>query len=184
MSTEKTIYLALQEQLKKVEGLKWIDRNMGQIQMLDGTEGDLVPMPGILIQFGRNEKSNVGRNVQKGAATFIFSILYENIARSHSGSSDQDIALRYFDFIESVHLVLQGFEGDNFTPLMQSATEEDPEHRGFVVNVLEYRTTITYRETDKQKNLVTTAVIEPVPSYENPGSRPAKEVKTGFVIHE
>ncbi|KAB2918703.1 MAG: hypothetical protein F9K23_00785 [Bacteroidetes bacterium] len=180
MSIKKNLFLALQEQLRTVDRMQWVDKNMGQVRLLDDT-GALVPMPAVLIEFSEAAYARTGAGVQRGQCVVRFTVLYENYADSHADSTNKDVALRYFDFTEAVYKALEGFEYPGCTPLTRMGEEEDNDHSNFIVTNLIFATEIT-DDSAAQKTIPLGKSLEVNATFKTPSSRPEDTTKTDFVI--
>lgn len=151
MSIKKDIYLALCEQLNtKLNGLngvpklQWIDKDMGQLNWLD--EYHPIPKPAVLIKFGRTQWETTTGGLQQGDSIIEVSVLFDNMADSFDGSTNQDLALEFFDFNEEVFEALQGFCGENFSALVRIEDDEDTDHKNFIVTPMRFATVITQED--------------------------------------
>jgi len=178
MSVKQNILVAIQEQLKQQVGDLWVDKNMGQIAMLD--QFDTFPLPAVLLEFGRGTYRNVSKGVQEWTGIIKFYLLYENYSHSDVESEDRDIALAFFEFSEKVHQALEGFSSPDFTSLTRVADEEDNNHTHMVVSVVEYATTYIDRSKEQSRKLVE---VEPgiVVTHTGIPTRPASNFKSLFV---
>lgn len=179
MSIKGDIFKAVQDQLYEKVGNLWVDKNMGQVAMLD--RFDTFPLPAVLMEFGRGTYRSVSRGVQEWTGIIRFYLLYENNSHSDVESEDRDLALGFFEFAEAVHLALEGFSGEDFTSLTRVADEEDNNHTHMVVSVVEYAFTYIDRSKEKAKNLVE---VEPgiVVTHKEAPLRPESVFKSLFVM--
>jgi hypothetical protein len=165
MSVKGTIFKELADHLlsalqfadNSLPGLKWVDRNNGQLQHMDNELP--IPRPAILIEYGRFEWKTLGGKTQLGQGTIKFYLLWENYASTfetpNGASSNQDEALKFFEFLEQLHLALEGFSGELFTPLSRVADVDDTNHDNLMVPSMEYSTQVSDTSAIQNKNYVT-----------------------------
>jgi hypothetical protein len=151
-------------------GLAWVDKQMGQMNHPELSQ--LVPLPAILIGFRKTTWNSESRRVQKGDSVLTFWVYFENYADSFTGSINQDIALRFFEFNEQVHLALQGYDGDLFTRLDRISDEEDEEQDMIIGTLFEYSTIISDRSADEHRNYQVVTNTSATPAYVNGIVRP------------
>lgn len=164
MSVKGEIYKTIAQHLmQSVSGLAMVDKDKGQLENISEFA---LPYPCVLISFGRFEYEAVGGGIKKGTGTIRFRVAYENYADSYTGSINQDLALKFFDFNEAVQTALEGFFSTDFSPLTLIADEDDQEHKNVIVTVFEYETTIVNNSAIGDKNYVL-AEADPKVIYKN-----------------
>ncbi len=152
MSTKGKIYKTIADHLmNKVEGLKMVDKNKGQ---LDNISQYVLPLPAVLISFGKFHYKDIGSGIKQGEGTIKFKVAFENYADSYTGSINQEQALAFFDFNEAVQEVLESFSGEDFSELNLIADEDDENYKNVIVTDMEYELSIINRTGDKTKNYV------------------------------
>lgn len=167
--------------MAEVEGLKWFDKDKGQFEDISN---HVMPLPAILMSFGRTPYEAQGNNIQKGQLTLRFRIGYENYADSFVGSVNQEKALEFFQFNENVFKALQGLSTTYTRNLERTADEDDIDHKNLIVTIMEFTGTLIDDSADECKNFVLT---EPELNVEHKGelSRPeAEEDERAFIIPE
>lgn len=180
MSIKRTLFLALQEQLRQLPSVKWVDKLMGQVNNLDN---HVIPYPAVLIEFGRWEPKTIGKNVQKGPLIIRFHLLFENFGSSFEGSEDKDQAIAYFDFVEEIHAGLQGFSGEGWTAMERTGEDEDNDHGIIIDTVIEYQTEVSDNSSDKDKDRVLTAnEVTPGVQVKRPLTRPQSTIISEFKV--
>lgn len=192
MSIKGTAYLELVERLKTelqfdqvitednpspLPNVKWIDKDKSQFENLDNEYP--IPFPAILIAFMRGNYSSLSDKAQSGEIIIRIRVGYENYADSFDGSSNQDDALKYFEFMEQVHMALQGFAGTNFTALQRVAEEEDLDHDMLIIQTFEYTTTLL---DDSASNKRKYQIVDPNVTITKNLSVPSIEQDDGFVL--
>jgi hypothetical protein len=160
--------------------LKWFDKQMGQF---DNPETSFaLPLPTILLEFGQFVWTTTGQNNQKGEGSIRIYIYFENYANSFSGSLNQELALKYFEFTEAVHKVLQGYGIiDIMSPLVRIGDAEDIAQDMIITSVMDYSCTIFDNATDRSRNFID---VDPelTVEYKKESSRPAVVLPTDFLI--
>jgi|GEM_PF-2097839 len=133
-------------------GLRWFDKQMGQFDNPEMFYA--IPLPGVLMEFGQFQWVTIGQNQQRGNGIIRFYIYFENYADSFNGSINQEMALRFFEFTEQVHLALQGFALPYMTPLERTGDNEDTAQDMIITSMIEYSTIITDTVSDLARNQV------------------------------
>lgn len=152
MSVKGTIYKQIANYLtENITNLKIVDKDRGQLENISQF---VLPLPAVLISFGRFEYEDIGGGLKKGQGTLRFKVAYENYADSYTGSINQDLALQFFDFNEAVQNALEGFSSDLFSPLQLIADEDDQDHKNVIVTLFEYETTIINKSGIADKNYI------------------------------
>jgi hypothetical protein len=171
----KTIGDLLTENLKNLPDglpdLKWFDKQMGQFNQPD--TAFTIPLPAVLMEYGPVVWETTGVNNQKGSGKLKFTVYYENYAGSFTGSSDQVLALQFFDFTTAIHRVLQGFGIDDLMSAMtRTGDAEDITQDTIIASVMEYSMTVFDHSTDRTRNYID---VDPDLSmaYKDKSSRPA-----------
>lgn len=187
MSIKKTIFLAIGAHLmatvKNLGGglpdLALFDKQMGQF-----TSPELaliLPTPMVLMQFLDFGWETSAANIQKGKGIIRFSIYFENYSNSFTGSIDQDIALRFFEFTEAVHLALQALTLDYMTPLQRVGDAEDTEQDMIIMSVMDYETIIIDVATNRHRSFILSDPTVQV-DYKKKTTRPPKVQADDFIL--
>ncbi len=118
--------------------VKYFERYYGQY--LPDVEGKMIcpmPLPAILFEF---EFDFLEENAMSQGGTGILRvhIVQENYAWAATVSSDFDVAMRTFKHVEQIHVLLQGFSGDNFGKLQRRRYYPDKNNSITIVDILEY----------------------------------------------
>jgi len=79
--------------MQTVPTLKGFDKDKGQFE---NHSNHVLPLPYILMSFGRTSYETQGNQAQKGNLSLRFRIGYENYADSFNGSINQEKALEFF----------------------------------------------------------------------------------------
>ena len=132
--------------------LAWFDKQYDQFA--NPEYAFAIPLPCILMEYQQFDWQTVGKNQQRGNGKIRFYIYFENYADSFTGTINQDLSLRYFDFAEQVNLALQGFTLPNMTALLRVTDNKDLSGDMIVTGVVDYGTIITDATTDEYRNYV------------------------------
>lgn len=185
MSIKGSAYLEIVERLKSelqfdqvvteenplpLPNIKWIDKDKSQFENLDKEYP--IPFPAILIGFMRGNYTTLSDKAQSGDIIIRIRVGYENYADSFDGSSTQENALQYFEFMEKVHIALQGFTGTNFTALDRVAEEEDLDHDMLIIQTFEYTTTLLDDSASKKRKV---QIVDPTVTITKQLSIPTQE---------
>jgi hypothetical protein len=167
--------------LQEVDALKGFDKDKGQFENISN---HVMPLPAVLMSFGRTPYEDLQNNIQKGQVTLRFRIGYENYADSFSGSINQDKALEFFEFNESIFKALQGLSTTYIKNLTRIADEDDDDHKNVIVTIMEFTGTLIDDSAEAGKNFV---LVAPDPALDvkhvDETSRPAREAGT-FIMPE
>lgn len=181
MSVKGSIYKQIAEHLMaNITNLQMVDKDKGQLENMSQF---VLPLPAVLVSFGRFEYDNIGGGFKKGQGTIRFKVAYENYADSYTGSINQDLALQFFDFNEAVQNALEGFSSDLFSPLQLIADEDDQDHKNVIVTLFEYETTIVNKSGIADKNYIKVDA-EPKVTYVDKKSIPKRNatIESDFII--
>lgn len=159
--------------MQEVEALQWFDKDKGQFENISN---HVMPLPAVLMSFGRTPYEDLQNNIQKGQVTLRFRIGYENYADSFSGSINQDKALEFFEFNESIYKTLQGLSITYVKNLTRIADEDDDDHKNLIVTIMEFTGTLIDDSAEACKNFI---LVEPDPvldvKHVSEIGRPARE---------
>lgn len=136
-----------------VPELKWFDKDKGQFENISN---HVMPLPAVLMSFGRTPYQTQSGLIQKGTLTLRFRIGYENYADSFTGSINQDKALEFFDFNEAIYVALSGLSTTYMKNLERTADEDDQDHKNVIVTIMEFTGTLIDDAADECKNFVLT----------------------------
>lgn len=163
--------------MQEVDALKWFDKDKGQFENISN---HVMPLPAVLMSFGRTPYEDLTEGIQKGQLTLRFRIGYENYADSFVGSINQDKALEFFDFNEAIFKALQGLSTTYVKNLTRIADEDDQDHKNVIVTIMEFAGTLIDDSADDTK---TFTLVEPDLNVEHKKelSRPEPE-KSSFII--
>lgn len=125
----------------EVPGLKWYDKQRGQVAHLTKELG--IPFPAVLISFPDADFEQLGGGAQKGMTTVRITTLFENFADTFYGSPNQDVALKYFHFNDLIFETLNGFSGSCFSSLVRVRETEDEDHDFLIITTIDFATEIT-----------------------------------------
>lgn len=119
--------------------LVWVDMDKGQF---DSPEDVFLPLPAIVISFGSTQWESQSSKAQQGNALLTFSIGFENYAEMYEGSVNQEIALKYWEFTEKIHTLLQGTSGERFSAMDRVQEDEyiNPERPNMLICKYGYTT--------------------------------------------
>lgn len=136
--------------------LAWFDKQMDQFANPELALA--IPLPCILMEYRQFEWQTVGKNQQRGTGSIRFYVHFENYADTFTGTVNQQLATRFFDFTEQVNLALQGFTLPNMTPLTRTSDNTDTSGNMIMTAVTDYGTIITDYTTDEESKYV---LVEP-----------------------
>lgn len=181
MSVKKEIFknigTYLMAKVKEVEGLpdlKWFDKQMGQFDVPELSYA--LPLPSVLMEFGEFAWETNVANAQSGQGRIRFYIYFENYSNSFTGATDQELALRFFEFTEAVHKALQGYSIPGLmTALERINDNEDIAQDMVITSIVDYSCTINDASTNRtQKFIDVDPDVEVV--YQKTSSRPKPSV--------
>lgn len=156
MSVKGHTHKELETYLKQqIPTLKWFDKDKGQFENISN---HVMPLPAILFSYGNTPYETMSNNVQKGKVTLRFRLGFENYADSFAGSINQEKALEFFDFNESVYIALQGLSTTYLRNLERSADEDDNDHKNVIVTILEFTGILIDDAAEAGKNFT---LVEP-----------------------
>jgi len=133
-------------------GLRWFDKQMGQFSNPELAQS--IPLPCILMEYQGFDWVTVGKNQQRGTGNIRFYIYFENYADAFTGSVNQTLALRFFEFTEQAHLALQGFTLQDMTALVRVSDNEDSAEDMVITSQVDYGTILTDAATDIARKFV------------------------------
>lgn len=166
--------------MANIPTLKWFDKDKGQ---LENFSNHVIPLPAVFMSYGRTPYTSESNNVQKGKPVLRFRIAYESYEDSFSGSINQDKALAFFDFNESVYKALQGLTLTYAKTLNRIADEDDLQHKNMIVTIQEYEATLFDDSAEEGKTFVL-ADAELDVTYVKKLSRPATTEEKTFILPE
>ena len=105
----KQILLSIQQRLTELTGLRYIDRDWGQLQY----EQPPVQFPCALIDVANIDFTQQGRGAQLGEATVTVTIANINPVPSSALAPDPAASYETIDLMEEVHQKLQSCNGHN-----------------------------------------------------------------------
>jgi hypothetical protein len=186
MSIKKNIYLGigsyLMDNLKNLPSLPdlaWFDKQMGQFT--NSAEFYAIPLPCVLMEFQQFSWQTVGNNQQRGTGNIRFYTYFENYANSFTGSVDQEMALRFFEFTEQLNMLLQGYTLAGMAPLERVGDNEDNAQDMVITSWIDYATIITDVSTDANRH-ATLTTSEVKITKRDTSSRPVVDGNKGFII--
>lgn len=111
--------------------------------------------PAIYFEFLPTSWSNLGKNTQAGLVTVRVHIVQTSFAstRATTGYEQEFTALDYLDFVQNLHLALQGFE-INGQPLNRNLSEPDINQESTLVEKVNYTFEYHDETTDPEINWV------------------------------
>lgn len=178
MSVKGHTHKEIETYLKQViPDLKWFDKDKGQFEDINN---HVMPLPAVLMSFGRTPYQDETNNIQRGQLNLRFRIGYENYADSFSGSINQEKALAFFDFNETVFKALQGLSTTYVRNITRTADEDDQDHKNVIVTIMEFTGTIIDNSADEARQFVLTEPELNI-KHVDETSRPSNE-EDGFII--
>ncbi len=134
-------------------GIAWFDKQMGQFT--NSEQFYSIPLPGTLMEYGPFTWSTVGKNQQRGNGIIRFYHYFENYADSFTGSVNEQMALRFFEWTDQIHLLLQGYAiAGKMQALDRVGDNEDNAQDMIITSVVEYNTVIIDNSTDRTRKNV------------------------------
>jgi hypothetical protein len=144
----KAIYTSLCKRLfEQVTGLTVVDLYNGQYE-----NGETISAPAIYIEFLATQWEDVGNNCQEGDVPVRLHVCYSNLSHTEAAYENPEpisAALEFLDFVETVHIAVQGFEPDNSGPLGRTTTEPDTNN---VEGLYVWRQVYTCKYLDESTN--------------------------------
>ncbi|MDR1681900.1 MAG: hypothetical protein LBS25_00710 [Candidatus Symbiothrix sp.] len=116
------IFINIMQRLQQVAGLRFVGEDWGQLNF----EQPPVDFPCALIDLGRVDYSNRGRNVQQAKATLIITIAdirYDGVAPFNPDDVNEQ-AFSIFRLIEDANRMLHGYGTEYHSKLMRVKTEK------------------------------------------------------------
>lgn len=147
----QTLTTAIMQKLEQVTGLKWIDIDMGQLDLPHPP----VDYPCALIDVDNIDYTDAGESTEIGDVLIAVKIAQLCITESnHRTPTIYKLqGAEQFNLIKEVHKVLKGYDGDNFAPLRRTKLEKSKQV--FPKTYTLYYTTTLYDE-------------DTVPQYQQP----------------
>ncbi len=125
----KAIYLTVLELLATIPAINFSDRDRGQIDRY--TDRPAVQFPCALIKVNFPKRKNLDSRTQMITASIVVRVAFERLSDASSISTEQrrNSALAYYDAVESIENVFQGFADSRLSPLECTSTidEERPD---------------------------------------------------------
>jgi len=126
---------------------QWADLWNNQTEYIGQTgENTELPftMPAVFIELSHAIYTNLGGSagIQQGQCIINIHIVQEIYTESYHNSPGQMAALSSLDFLDAVHIALQGNGGYYFAPLNRTEETLDTNHPNFSHHILTYATTI------------------------------------------
>lgn len=105
----KTIYLKTLNRLKECPTLKHIDKDRGQIDAYE--QRPAVQFPCALISISLPKRKNITKTIQVCQCSVTVRLAFERFAEASNITSQNrlNIALQYYDAIDEVESLLQGY---------------------------------------------------------------------------
>lgn len=154
MSAKSQIYKEISTFLgQNVPEVLFVDKYRGQ---LNNVSIFTFPRPAVFISFGRFDYEAYANNVQQGKGMIRVRVVVENYADSYEGSVNQELAFKFFEINEKVHIALQGLSGTHFSALNRISDEDDEDHGNLIVTTMEYQFNMFDDSACSTKNFVLT----------------------------
>ncbi|QNK63960.1 hypothetical protein H7F33_05565 [Pedobacter sp. PAMC26386] len=111
----KKIYLKTLEKFKELPEIKFVDKDRAQI---DTSERPAVKFPCALISISLPKRKNLAADLQLCACTISIRIAFERFADSSNLSPQArlNLALEYYDIVERVEALFQGYTDAEMNP--------------------------------------------------------------------
>lgn len=108
----KQLYLKIQELLKEIPEIKWVDFDLGQMQ----EEMPSVAFPCVLIDIDFPTTENIDSHLQHVQANFNISLHTKIIGETNRNAPKrvQEQALSYLDLVDKITAKIQGYADTNF----------------------------------------------------------------------
>nr|WP_067054090.1 hypothetical protein [Mucilaginibacter sp. L294] len=135
----KQIYLITEAKLLTLGWLKMIDRDRKQIDQYDNRPE--LAFPCALVTINMPRRKNLSKITQMRDVKISIRFAFERLADGSSINPNRAAALAYYDKVEQVDELLQGFLDNHFTSAWECTGTID-EHRGdFDIVRFDYSTT-------------------------------------------
>lgn len=138
----KSLFIYIQNRLKAVQSVKWVDLDKGQAASYDTRPP--IDFPACLIGISLPQTVNHQKKLQKCNVQITVRVVFDFVDHTDSTMPQQalDEALKYFDTIKAVHDSLQGqIDTDVFNaPLERVSQREQNRPDGLKVIDLIYQT--------------------------------------------
>jgi hypothetical protein len=114
----KDLYEHLRTRLATVDGLRWIDFDLGQLE-----QEPMPPLsyPAALVAFDAPAYTQLGMGAQQATVVISLRCAFRVWERTHSKTalSFQEAGLAHMDMLADIHAALQGSSGAAFSPLVR-----------------------------------------------------------------
>ena len=148
----KQILLSIQQRLTELNGLRYIDRDWGQLQY----EQPPVQFPCVLIDVANIDFTQQGRGAQLGEATVTVTIANINPVPSSALAPDPAASYGTIDLLEEVHQKLQLFsDGSTYNPLMRTNLQKTMATADYEVYQMSYKTAFVVPKVETGVRYVT-----------------------------
>lgn len=150
----KEIFLKIQEQLTSVPGLKYIDKDWGQLSY----EPLPVKYPAALIDVDSVDYTQLAKGWQKATANILITVVNVNLVRSSAMAPNKNDSYATLELIEDIHQALQLFGGTTFQPLERIKLRKVFSDKGAEIYTMVYRTAFVVK---KEVTGVTAVTVTP-----------------------
>lgn len=132
------LYLKLIELLKQVEGISYIDMDMGQLN----EEVPPLSYPACLIDIGLPSCSDIQSDIQQVSAMFSIKVITKSIGETNSLTPEEVRvkSLEYLALQDKVYKKLQGYQDNNFYPFSRKSVQPSNIRKGLKISVLNFET--------------------------------------------
>lgn len=131
-----------QRLIDRVPEIKSIDLFNGQIE--NEKKENPIQFPACFIEFQSIDWTSKGRGIQQGIAAVKFYIAIETYKTGITGSATAALSdTSILELITKIHVALNGFDDELFTPLARSSEQQDIGHDNVLVWGVVYMTQLT-----------------------------------------
>lgn len=132
------LYLKLEELLKGVKGINYVDMDMGQLN----EEMPPLSYPACLVDIALPSCNDIQSNIQAVKASFSVKVITKSIGEINSLTSEQvrKKALEYLRLQDEVYKKLQGYEDENFYTFSRTSVQPSNLRTGLKIVVLNFST--------------------------------------------
>jgi hypothetical protein len=112
--------------------------------------------PAVFIEFAESQYTERGRLQEAGLETIRIHIEQRQVGSTAYNSHNRPQSLQTLRFIEAIHVLLKGFEGDFYGKFRRVARASELTTTNHPVHIFDYTTQATYEATDKYRNYTQT----------------------------
>jgi hypothetical protein len=133
----KAIFVAITAKLEE-SAMRWVDEDKGQMNF----ENPPVIFPAALVEIDIPTIETLSRKAQNMEPTVTVRLCFDFIGKTSNATPKiaRDKSLAYYDQVQEVYELLQGFEGASFNPLELKSLMQEKRPDGYKVVALRFGT--------------------------------------------